>query len=262
MDPAKHLIVGIDQRGCGRSRPLITDALDGLAGNTTAALIADIEAVRTRLGIECCLVLGVSWGSTLALAYAQERPDRVTELVLVGVTTTSRDEVDWITEGVGRSSPEAWQRFADASGRRASERVVEAYARRLADTADPDDRIRAAADWDDWESVHVSLDPGWTRRGHIDPISRAVFATLTTHYWAHDGFLTGPDQILRRIDRISHIPAVLIHGRHDISGPVITPWRLHERWLAGSLIVVEHQGHGGPRCMDRMCTAIDEFAIR
>ena len=259
-DPERHLIIGIDQRGCGRSRPLVIDALERLSENTTAALIEDIEAVREHLGIQRWLVTGVSWGSTLTLAYAQAHPERVTEIVLVAVTTTSREEVDWITEGVGRFFPEAWERFEAASKRRPGERVVEAYARRLAG-GDAADRARAADAWDAWESVHVSLDPLWQPGPlHADPAERAIFATLVTHYWANDAFLPGPERILDRVDRIAHIPAVLIHGRHDISGPVITPWRLHKEWPASRLHVIENEGHGGPESMDEMTQATDGFA--
>jgi proline iminopeptidase len=259
-DPRRHLIIGIDQRGCGRSRPLVIDALERLSENTTAALIDDIEAVREQLGIQRWLVTGVSWGSTLALAYAQAHPERVTEIVLVAVTTTSREEVDWITEGVGRIFPEAWDRFEAASERRPGERVVEAYARRLAG-GDAADRTRAADAWDAWESVHVSLDPLWQPGPlHADPAERAIFATLVAHYWSNDAFLPGPARILDRVDRIAHIPAVLIHGRHDISGPVITPWRLHHGWPASRLHVIESEGHGGPESMDEMTRATDAFA--
>ena len=160
FDPQKYRIVGIDQRGCGRSRPLTTDALDELPRNTTQSLIEDIEAVRRHLDVKTWLVSGVSWGTTLALAYAQTHPERVSALVLVAVTTTSREEVDWICEGVGRIFPEAWQRFEQASNRRDGERIVEAYARRLA-MSDMQDRLRAAHAWNDWELTHISLDPNW-----------------------------------------------------------------------------------------------------
>ena len=259
-DPALHLIVGLDQRGCGRSRPSVIDDLDRLPRNITAALIDDAEAVRIFLGIDRWLVTGVSWGSTLALAYAHTHPERVTEVVLVAVTTTSRDEVDWITEGVGRVFPEAWARFEAASGRHSGERVVEAFARRLA-SGDAEDRAQAADDWDDWESAHMSLNT-WLGPGrlHDDATERATFATLVTHYWSHDAFLPGSEEILAHVDRIKHIPAVLIHGRLDISGPVITAWRLHQLWPASRLHVVEHEGHGGPDSMAEMCRSIDAFA--
>lgn len=261
FDPSTYRIVGIDQRGCGRSRPLAIDALDRLTGNTTAALIDDIEAVRAHLGIERWLVSGASWGTTLALAYAEAHPERVSALVLVAVTTTSREEVDWITETVGKLFPEAWQRFERESKRRAEERVVEAYARRLATGQDADDRAQAAASWDEWESTHISLDPNWTPGPrHVDPVQRATFATLVTHYWANDGFLRDGNEILSRLDLIAHIPAVLIHGCRDVSGPAITPWRLHGAWSASRLVIVEDEGHGGPESMEAMCGAIDAFA--
>jgi proline iminopeptidase len=261
FDPRKYRVVGIDQRGCGRSRPLATDAPGELHGNTTQSLIEDIEAVRSRLGIETWLVSGVSWGTTLALAYAQAHPERVSELVLVAVTTTSREEVDWITEGVGRIFPEAWQRFEQASGRRAGERIVEAYARRLA-TGDLRDRLLAARAWNDWESTHVSLDPNWVPIDQrFDEAWGLTFATLVTHYWSHDGFLQGGNEILNRVSTIAHIPTVLIHGRRDISGPAITAWRLHRQCPASRLRIVESEGHGGPLSMEEMRIALDSFAL-
>jgi len=178
----------------------------------------------------------------------------------VAVTTTSRDEIEWITESIGRIFPEAWHRFENESGRSDGERVVEAYARRLA-TGIADDRRRAADSWDRWESTHVSLDPLWEAGPVVvDPRQRATFATLVTHYWAHDAFLPRDNHILDRIGEIAHIPAVLIHGRHDISGPMITPWRLHQRWAASRLVIVEDEGHGGPKSMQYMCDALDARA--
>lgn len=259
LDPSRHLIVGIDQRGCGRSRPLVTAARDTLAGNTTQALIADIEAVRVHLGIARWLVSGVSWGTTLALAYAQDHPERVTELVLAAVTTTSRDEVDWITGTVGRLFPEAWERFAREAGARPGERLVSAYARRLAG-GDADDRRRAASSWNAWEAVHVSLDPGSPTPDARPADAAEAFATLVTHYWSNDGFLRGERAITSRMHRIAHIPAVLVHGRRDVSGPAVTPWRLHRLWPASRLTIVEGEGHGGPEMMAAMSGAYAAFA--
>lgn len=259
FDPRKYRIVGIDQRGCGRSRPLVTNALDQLHHNTTQTLIEDIEAVRKHLDIQTWLVSGVSWGTTLALAYAQAHPDSVSELVLVAVTTTSREEVNWITEGVERIFPEAWHRFERDSGRHAGERVVEAYARRLA-TGDMQDRLRVARAWNDWESTHISLDPNWVPiDSPYDEERGLAFATLVTHYWSNDGFLQNGKEILSRISTIGHIPAALIHGRRDVSGPAITAWRLHRLWPASRLHVVESEGHGGPQSMIQMRIALDSF---
>lgn len=258
FDPRLHRIVGIDQRGCGRSTPWPIDDPGSLDANTTPTLIQDIEAVREHLGIERWLVHGVSWGSTLALAYAQAHPDRITEVVVTAVTTGRREEIDWITEGVGAVFPEAWERFAAAA--RPGERVVEAYARLLRDD-DPAVRAAAADAWDDWESTHISLDPAWQPGPlHDDLRERANFATLVTHYWANDCFLTGADRVLDRMDRLRDIPGVLIHGRHDVSGPAITPWLLHRAWPGSRLEIVEDEGHGGEREMELTCEAIDGFA--
>ena len=255
-DPERYLIVGIDQRGCGRSRPLITDALHTLELNTTQTLIDDIEAVREHLGIDRWLVSGVSWGTTLALAYALAHPKRVTELVLVAVAATSRGEIDWLTEDMQRVFPEAWERFAAGSGRVAGERIVSAYARRLTQS-DPVDRARAADAWDAWEATHMR------RPGPLfeDPVMRAVYATLVTHYWSHDGFLVGDSAILSRAPELQGIPTVLIHGRLDVSGPAITAWQLHRAIPESRLSIVEDEGHGGPVMMEQMCAATDAFAI-
>jgi proline iminopeptidase len=260
FNPQKYRIVGIDQRGCGRSRPLAGDDLGRLHRNTTQTLIKDIEAVRKHLDIESWLVSGVSWGTTLALAYAQAHPDRVSQLVLVAVGTTSREEVDWITEGVGRFFPEAWRRFERDSGRCKGERIVEAYARRLS-TGDRQDRLRAARAWNDWESTHISLDPNWTPLDQrFNEEQGLTYATLVTHYWSNDAFLRNGQEILGRMSIIAHIPGVLISGRRDISGPVATAWRLHELWPVSRMLIVESEGHGGPEAMRRMRLALDLFA--
>lgn len=260
FDPEKYCIIGIDQRGCGRSRPLATDDLNQLHLNNTHTLIEDIEAVRKHLGINQWLIAGSSWGATLALAYAQAHPDHVSELVLVAVTTTSRSEVNWITEGVRNLFPEAWDEFEKASLRRNGERVVEAYARRLASDC-LEDRLQAARDWNGWETTHISLDPNWTPiDSRFDKIAGLAFATLVTHYWANDGFLRDGREILNGMEKIAHIPAVLICGRRDFSGPAITAWRLHKAWPASQLRIIETEGHGGPFSMDEMQAALDTFA--
>lgn len=260
FDSDRYLLVGIDQRGCGRSRPPVTGNLEQLHLNTTQTLIEDIEAIRKHLDIAAWLIAGSSWGTTLALAYAQTHPERVTQMALVAVTTTSRDEINWITEGVGCLFPEAWERFEKASRRHDGERVIEAYARRLAGGS-PEDRLEAARDWNEWESTHISLDPNWTPiTSRFDDMQGLAFATLVTHYWAHDGFLRNGGEVLAGMDRIGHIPAVLICGRRDFSGPAITGWRLHKAWPASQLRIMETEGHGGPLSMDEMRIALDFFA--
>jgi proline iminopeptidase len=262
FDPRAYRLIGLDQRGCGRSTPNVLDDLAHLEQHTTQRLVTDLEEVRVRLGIDSWVVGGVSWGTTLALAYAEEHPDRVRALALMAVTTTSRDEVDWITGGVGRLFPEEWAVFDHESRRRDDERPVDAYARRLA-SDDVADRAAAAASWDRWEGVHVSLDdPDSRGRGHLGPERREAFATLVTHYWSNDGFLTGDRSIMARLPRIAHVPAALVHGRRDVSGPMATPWRLHRAWPASTLTVVEDEGHGGPHQVEALSAALDGFARR
>ncbi|MGD7706982.1 prolyl aminopeptidase [Microlunatus sp. Y2014] len=260
FDPDVYLIIGLDQRGCGRSQPWAIDALDSLDTNTTSVLIGDVEALREHLGIERWLVAGGSWGSTLTLAYALAHHHRVTEIVLGAVTTGARAELDWITEGVGMMFPEAWERFAAA--RRPGERVVQAYARLLRDT-DPAVRTAAAEAWDAWESTHVSLDPnhqpGPNRK---DPRDRVNFATLVTHFWANDCFLGGQRVVLDRAGELAEIPGVLVHGRHDVSSPARAAWELHHAWPGSELIIVETEGHVGPKMLEIQATAINRFAGR
>lgn len=258
FDPSKYLIVGLDQRGCGKSSPWAIDDLDHLDRNNTQNLIDDIEALRSHLEIRSWLLHGVSWGSTLALAYALAHRDRVTEIVLTAVTTGSRTEIDWITEGVGAIFPEAW---ADLSaGVPQGERLIEHYAVTMRDP-DPQVRAEAADRWDRWESTHVSLDPAWQPGPtHEDERTRQNFATLVTHYWANDCFLNGEDAVLERAEELAGIPGVLIHGRYDVSGPAITPWRLHNSWPGSRLEIVETEGHGGEIEMTLTAEAIDGFA--
>jgi proline iminopeptidase len=259
FDPLRYRLISLDQRGCGRSRRS-GDAPIDLSHPTTEQLIDDLEVVRAALGVPRWVLGGISWGTTLALAYAEQHPERVSALALAAITTTSRDEVEWITEGVGRFFPVEWSAFERASARRQGERIVDAYARRLA-SDDRADREAAARDWDIWESVHVSLDHPETRgSGHVGPERRVDFATLVTHYWSNDAFLPGPKAILERLHRIAHIPAALVHGRRDLSSPPVTAWRLHQALPASSLVIVEDEAHGGPKSNAALMAALDAFA--
>lgn len=265
FDPERFRIVGFEQRGCGRSTPHVTTPGYDLSENTTPHLLADIEQLRGHLGVERWLVNGVSWGSTLALGYAQEHPDRVRGVVLMAVTTTDRSYVGWITETVGEIFPEAWDRLAshaEQAGigyRRGEGRLVEAYARLL---AHPDPGVRDAASWAwvEWEDQHISVGTGGVRRNPNwdDEEYRHGFATLVTHYWANDGFLTPP--VLDRMDRLHGIPATLIHGRRDVSGPAAVAWRVHRAWPGSELIIEEGEGHGGPAMVEAWCAANSRHA--
>ena len=257
-DPDRFLCVAFEQRGCGRSRPLATDPSVPLATNTTQALIADIEALRMHLGIEQWLLTGVSWGTTLALAYAQAHPDRVTEITLMAVTATSPEEVEWTTEAMGRIFPEQWEKFERAFARQPGQRMIDACYERITHP-DPAIRAQAAKDWCDWEDAHVSLISTGSTSHFDDPQYRLVFATLVIHYWKHAGFL-GEGGLLAGMHRIAHIPGVLIHGHLDVSLPVNMAWQLHNAWPASQLIIVDDEGHGGTKMIDALCRAIAKFA--
>jgi len=261
FDPQRYLIVSFDQRGCGRSRPLVTERDYDLASNTTESLIADIEELREHLCIERWLLTGVSWGTTLALAYAQAHPERVSEIVLAAVTTTSRAEVTWITETIGCIFPEAWSEFERLANRRAGQSLIDAYYG-LIRHPDPRIRERAAEAWCRWEDVLVSLDPQAKPSARFADLDfRINFATLVIHYFANAAFLEGKE-ILQNMERIADLPGVLIHGRLDVSGPLKTAWQLHQRWSKSRLIVIENEGHGGPAMWNEFTKAIASFSPR
>jgi proline iminopeptidase len=212
-------------------------------------------------GVDRWTILGLSWGTTLGLAYAQRLPQRVNALLLGLVTTTSRREVQWITEDVGRIFPREWERFAGAVPERLRHlRLVDAYATMLADP-DPAVRDDAAREWCLWEDAHVSLTPGHTPSPRYgDPVFRLRFARLVTHYWRHNAFLD-EDQLIRDAARLNGIPGVLIHGRYDVSGPLVTAWQLSRRWTTSRLEILDDAGHGGgekfvPLALD----ALNDFA--
>ena len=242
-DPFRAVM--FDQRGCGRSRPLASDVEVDLSTNTTARQVSDIERLRRALGIDRWIVVGVSWGVTLGLVYAQAHPERVTALVLGAVTAGTRREIDWITRDMGRVFPREWDRFVEFVPEvRDHGNIPAAYARLLASPVQAD-REEAARRWCDWEDTHVSLMPGWKPDPRYqDPVTRMTIARLVTHYWCNDCFLE-PHQVQDGVDRLRHVPAWLIHGAHDISGPPDTAWRLHQAWPASTLTLLADAGHGG-----------------
>ncbi|MFI5780948.1 alpha/beta fold hydrolase [Nocardia sp. NPDC051570] len=267
FDPARFRIIGFDQRGCGRSTPHVTAPNYDLGQNTTPHLIDDIERIREYLHVDRWLVNGASWGSTLALAYAQVHPGRVFAVVAMAVTTTGRLEVDWITETVGAIYPEAWDRLATHAEQagigyhRGTGRIIEAYAR-LMTHEDPAIRDAASRAWVAWEDHHISVGTGGVQPNPRweDDEFRHVFTTLVTHYWAHDAFLTPP--ILERMVRLHGIPGTLIHGRRDVSAPAVLPWQLHRTWPGSELIIEESEGHGGTSMVQAWRTANSRHADR
>jgi proline iminopeptidase len=266
-DPSRFRIVGLDQRGCGKSMPHVTAPGYDLSENTTGHLIGDIEKVREHLGVDRWMLNGVSWGSTLALAYAQAHPERVLGIVLMAVTTTDRFQVDWITRDVGAIFPEEWERLAAHAERAAVRyrrrecRLIEAYVQLMTDR-DPAVRDAASRAWVRWEDHHVSIGTDGVERSSRweQDDYRHVFATLVTHYWANDAFLAPP--ILERMDRLGGIPGTLIHGRRDVSGPAVVAWQLHRSWPGSELIIEESEGHGGTAMVQAWCDANSRHADR
>lgn len=258
FDPHAYRIVLFDQRGCGRSRPLLSEASQ-LQTNTTQHLIRDLEVLRRHLSIERWVMLGASWGSTLALAYTQMHPERVAALVLAGVTTTSRREVDWIAHDVGRIFPQQWEQFASHIPASLKDmRIVDAYAALL---FDDDASVSAAAAWQwcAWEDAHVSLVPGHAPNARFsDPEYRLRFARIVTHYWRHAAFLED-GQLLRNAASLNEVRGVLIHGRYDVSSPLQTAWELHARWPRSRLEIVDDAGHGGGSLSQRIIAAMNGF---
>lgn len=262
FDPTGYRAVLFDQRGCGRSTPHASDPATDMTCNTTDHLLRDMERLRLHLGIDRWLLFGSSWGSTLSLAYAERHPERVSEIVLVDVTTTRRSEIDWLYRGVARFFPEEWERFragvpeADRDGD-----LVAAYARLMENPSAPV-RERAAHDWCAWEDAVISLEPNGTPAAYSNrPLAGLLaFVRITTHYFAHGAFLE-EGALLRDASRLSGIPGVLIHGRLDLSGPLDTAWNLANAWPEAELVVVNDSGHTGSDTMrQRLRMALDAYA--
>jgi len=262
FDPQRYHFVQFDQRGCGRSTPSVSDPATTLAANTTAHLIADIEALREHLGIERWLVWGGSWGCTLALAYAQRFPHRVSELVLLSVTMTRPADVHWLYHEAGRFFPDEWDRFRCGvpAGQRDGN-LVHAYNRLLNEQPDDAVRAEAARDWCAWEDAVVSLEDGWTPNPrYADPAFRMTFARLCAHYFTYAAWLD-ENELLANAHHLSGIPGVLIHGRLDLGGPPDVPWLLARAWPDAELHLVGTGHTGGAGMTEQMRLALDRFAV-
>jgi len=260
FDPARYRIVLFDQRGAGRSTPFAE-----LTDNTTAHLIADIETIREHLGIERWVVFGGSWGSTLALAYAQAHPERALGLVLRGIFLGRDEELRWFNEVDGGARlifPERWSRFVAHIPEAERGSMLEAYWRRLTST-DEATRLAAALAWSAWEGGSTTLVHDPDASGVFDDPHHAVsLALMEAHYFRHRLFME-PDQLLAGIDRIRHIPATIVHGRYDIICPMKSAWDLSRAWPEAQLRVVL-AGHSAadPAIVDALVTATDLLADR
>jgi proline iminopeptidase len=260
FDPRAYRIVLLDQRGAGRSTPRVSADTE-LDANTTDHLIADLERLREHLGIERWLVWGVSWGTTLALAYAERHPQRVSELVLASVGLTRPTDIHWLYHETGRFFPEPWARFREGVPKQQRDGdLVAAYHHLLNVDADPCVRRRAAQRWCDWEDAVQSLEVGWTpNQRYSDPAFRITFARVVAHYFHHCAWLKH-DQILEDAHRLAGTPGVLVHGRMDLGTPPEGAGQLAQAWPDTELHLVEG-GHGGGREMTwRLIDATNRFA--
>jgi proline iminopeptidase len=261
FDPKRYRIVLLDQRGCGRSRPHAS-----LVDNTTWHLVLDIESVRELLGIERWLVFGGSWGSTLALAYAQAHPQRVTELVLRGIFMLRRWELEWFYQDPGGAAalyPDLWEGYIAPIPPDERHEMIRAYYRRLTST---DRKVlnEAATAWSAWEAAtsHLRHNPVFLAKVSTDVKYAAAFARIECHYFINGGFLRQDDQLLADVDRIRHIPAVIVQGRYDVVCPMRSAWDLHRAWPEAQLRIVADAGHSAFEVgtTRELVIATDQFA--
>ncbi|HQR48555.1 MAG TPA: prolyl aminopeptidase [Steroidobacteraceae bacterium] len=258
FDPRRYRIVLFDQRGSGRSRPHAN-----LEDNTTWHLVADMERLRRFLGIERWLVFGGSWGSTLALAYAEKHPSRVTELVLRGIFMLRKWELDWFyQDGAGAIFPDRWEAYLAAIPKRERGDLVGAYYRRLT-SPHRATRVRAARAWSIWEAATSYLHVNEANIAHWGEEDFAVaVARIECHYFVNKGFMRSEDQLLRGVNRIRHIPTVIVQGRYDVVCPMRTAWDLHRRWPEADFRVVPDAGHSAHEAGNthELVSATDRFA--
>ncbi len=257
-DPKRYRIVLFDQRGSGRSTPH-ADLVD----NTTWHLVSDIERLRTHLGIERWQVFGGSWGSTLALAYAELHPQQVSELVLRGIFMLRRWELEWFyQQGASRLFPDAWQEYLAPIPEVERSDLISAYHRRL--TADDEAvRVAAARAWSVWEAATSLLlqDEAFIDAHRKDDFALA-FARIEAHYFVHGGFFEVEDQLLRDAPRIAAIPTTIVHGRYDVVCPLQNGWDLKQVLPKAELVIVPDAGHSAfePGNADALIRATDRYA--
>ncbi|MEV0395124.1 prolyl aminopeptidase [Polymorphospora rubra] len=259
FDPNRYRVVLPDQRGAGRSTPL-----GELRDNTTWHLVDDLEVLREHLGVDAWLVFGGSWGSTLALAYAQSHPTRVTGLILRGIYLVRRSERTWIYQnGLHNLQPEEWERFVAPVPPDERDDILAAYHRRLVG----DDREvarRWAGAWMRWEAVNSSLTPDPSFIAALTDDDTALpAAQILAHYVVNGGFFESETQLLDGVDRIRHLPAVIIQGRYDLCCPPVTAFDLARRWPEATLHIVPDAGHSSlePGTTDQLIRSTDRFAV-
>ena len=239
FDPEHYRIVVFDQRGCGRSRPHAS-----LEANTTWHLVADMELLRSELGIDRWLVFGGSWGSTLGLAYAQTHPKVVTELVLRGIFLLRPKEIDWLYQhGASEIYPDSWEAYLAPIPAQEQNDLLHAFHRRLT-SDDEATQLAAARAWSVWEASASFLIQNSDFMETLDaPHAALAMARIECHYFVNDGFLDSPNQLLENIDRIRHIPTVIVQGRYDVVCPPVSAWELHRAWPEADFQLIQNAGH-------------------
>jgi proline iminopeptidase len=257
FNPERYRVLLFDQRGCGRSRPRAS-----LEANTTWHLVADIERLRAMLGVERWLVFGGSWGSALALAYAETHPERASALILRGIFALRREELLWYYQhGASLLFPDKWERFVAPIPPEERHDLIAAYRRRLTDP-DPAVQVDAAKAWSLWEGETITLLPdGKLSRQHGEDEFALAFARIENHYFVHAGWLE-EGQLIRDAHRLRAIPAVIVQGRYDVATPAVTAWDLHKAWPEAEFILVEGTGHAAtePGIRHHLIEATDRFA--
>ncbi len=265
FDPAAYRVVLLDQRNCGRSTPHASAPDTDLGSNHTANLIADLELLRHHLHIDRWLVAGGSWGSLLALAYAEAHADHVTQMILWGVATGRHREFDWLFRGgVAILFPEQWERLrAGVPAVKQDRDVVEAYYQLLNDP-NPSIRERAATAWCTWESATPAWPPapGLSRR-FADPAFALAYARIVTHYVLHNAWLED-ESLLRGADALKDIPGIMVNGRFDFQAPIGWAWDLKRAWPSAEYVIVDDAGHDASAkgITGELIRATDRFATR
>lgn len=257
FDPARYDVVLFDQRGCGRSTPHAS-----LEANTTWHLVADIERLREMVGAKKWVVFGGSWGSTLALAYAETHPERVSALIVRGIYTLTKAELDWYYQfGVSEMFPDKWERFVEPIPEEERGDMIAAYRRRLVGE-DKAEQLRAAKVWSLWEGETITLLPD-EKLSHdfLQDEFAIAFARIENHYFTHAGWLE-EDQLIREAGKLQGIAGVIVHGRYDMPCPARTAWRLSKAWPEAELHLIEGAGHAfnEPGILDALIRATDRFA--
>jgi proline iminopeptidase len=257
FDPEAYRIVLFDQRGCGKSTPHAS-----LVKNTTWDLVSDLETLRAHLGIERWQVFGGSWGSSLALAYAETHPDRVTELVLRGIFLVTKTEIDWFYQrGAGALFPDAWEKYVEPIPRAERADLLTAFYRRLTGD-DANERLRAARAWSLWEGSTSCFLPDRTLIEKTSGDEFAVaFARIECHYFVHGAWFDPPRGLLDNIGKIRHLPAVIVQGRYDVVCPMESAWALHRAWPEADFRVVPDAGHAAsePGTLHELIEATDRL---